>query len=66
MSAHRFGPNFSRLLTAALLQEIPFALMIHLPGHLSDLGATEALIGVLYASSAAVSLLLRPAMATWP
>jgi len=58
----RFGPNFPRLFTAALLQEIPFALMIHLPGHLSDLGATEALIGVLYAASAAVSLLLRPAM----
>ncbi len=62
MSAHRFGPNFPRLLTAALLQEIPFALMIHFPGHLSDLGATEALIGVLYAASAAVSLLLRPLM----
>jgi MFS family permease len=62
MSFHRFGPNFPRLLTAALLQEIPFALMIHFPGHLSDLGATEALIGVLYAASAAVSLLLRPLM----
>jgi predicted MFS family arabinose efflux permease len=62
MSLKRFGPNFPRLLTAALLQEIPFALMIHLPGHLSDLGATEALIGVLYAASAAVSLLLRPVM----
>ncbi len=36
--------------------------MIHFPGHLSDLGATEALIGVLYAASAAVSLLLRPLM----
>ncbi|MEE8375424.1 MAG: MFS transporter [Acidimicrobiia bacterium] len=62
MSLKRFGPNFPRLLTAALLQELPFALMIHFPGHLSDLGATEALIGILYAASAAVSLLFRPAM----
>jgi predicted MFS family arabinose efflux permease len=60
MSSPRFGPNFPRLFAAALLQELSFALMIHLPGYLSDLGATEGLIGVLYASSAVVSLVFRP------
>jgi predicted MFS family arabinose efflux permease len=60
MASHRFGPNFPRLFTAALLQELSFALMIHLPGYLNDLGATEGLIGVLYASSAVLSLLFRP------
>jgi predicted MFS family arabinose efflux permease len=60
MSSHRFGSNFPRLFTAALLQELSFALLIHLPGYLSELGATEGLIGVLYASSAAISLVFRP------
>jgi MFS family permease len=62
VTTHRFGPTFPRLFTAAILQEMPFALMIHLPGYLTDLGATESLIGVLYAASAALSLLLRPLM----
>lgn len=35
-------------------------LLIHLPGYLSELGATEGLIGVLYASSAVLSLVFRP------
>lgn len=60
MSSHRFGPDFPRLFAAALLQELSFALMIHLPGYLNDLGATEGLIGLLYASSAVLSLLFRP------
>lgn len=60
MASRRFGTNFPRLFTAALLQELSFALLIHLPGYLSQLGATEGLIGVLYASSAVVSLLFRP------
>ncbi len=58
----RFGPTFPRLFVAALLQEMPFSLMIHLPGYLTELGATESLIGILYAASAAISLLLRPLM----
>lgn len=62
MNTHRFGPTFPRLFAAALLQEMPFSLMIHLPGYLTDLGATESLIGVLYAASAALSLALRPLM----
>ncbi|MGH3650910.1 MAG: MFS transporter, partial [Acidimicrobiia bacterium] len=60
MPTARFGPNFPRLFSAALLQELSFALLIHLPGYLSDLGATEGLIGVLYAASAVLSLAFRP------
>lgn len=60
MLASRFGPNFRRVFTAALLQELSFALLIHLPGYLTDLGATEALIGILYSASAVISLLFRP------
>lgn len=60
MSTHRFGANFPRLFFAALLQELSFFLLIHLPGYLSELGATEGLIGVLYASSAVLSLVFRP------
>jgi predicted MFS family arabinose efflux permease len=60
MPPNRFGPNFPRLFTAALLQELSFALLIHLPGYLSQLGATEGRIGLLYAASAVLSLLFRP------
>jgi len=60
MSSHRFGANFPRLFAAALLQELSFFLLIHLPGYLTQLGATEGLIGVLYASSAVLSLVFRP------
>jgi len=58
--SHRFGPNFPRLFTAALLQELSFSLLIHVPGYLSDLGATEGRIGLLYAASAVLSLAFRP------
>src|ERR671919_48710 len=60
MSSHKFGSNFPRLFTAALLQELSFALLIHVPGYLSELGATEGLIGVLYAASAVISIVFRP------
>lgn len=60
MTSHRFGANFPRLFAAALLQELSFFLLVHLPGYFSQLGATEGLIGVLYASSAVLSLVLRP------
>lgn len=56
----RFGPNFPRLFAAALLQELSFALLVHVPGFFSDLGATEGLIGVLYATGGLISLLFRP------
>lgn len=60
MADHKFGSNFSRLFIAATLQELSFALLIHLPGYFSGLGATEGLIGVLYATGAALSLVFRP------
>jgi predicted MFS family arabinose efflux permease len=62
MQRDRFGPAFPRLFAAAILQELSFALLIHFPGYLSQLGATEGLIGVLYSSSAVVSLLFRPTL----
>lgn len=60
MQSDRFGSAFPRLFAAAILQELSFALLIHFPGYLSGLGATEGLIGVLYSASAIVSLLFRP------
>lgn len=60
MGVHRFGPTFPSLFGAALLQELCFSLMIHAPGYFSQLGATEGLIGLLYAASALLSLLFRP------
>jgi len=60
MSIQRFGDNFPRLFAAAILQELSFSLFIHFPGYLNELGATEGLIGVLYAAGAVVSLVFRP------
>ena len=60
MSA-RFGPNFGKLFAAALLQEMSFFLLVHVPGYFETLGITEALIGLLYAAGAVLALLFRPA-----
>lgn len=60
MATHRFGQTFPRLFGAALLQELCFSLMIHTPGYFSGLGATEGLIGLLYAGGAVLSLIFRP------
>jgi len=60
MTARPFGPSFNKIFVAALLQELSFTLLIHLPGYLSDLGATESWIGILYAGSAVMSLVFRP------
>ena len=57
----RFGPNFGKLFAAALLQEMSFFLLVHVPGYLETLGVTEALIGLLYAAGAVLALLFRPA-----
>ena len=62
MTVRRFGPYFPRIFAAAILEEMAFALFIHFPGYLSGLGATEGLIGVLYAVSAVIGLSLRPAL----
>lgn len=58
----RFGPTFPRIFAAALFQEVAFALLIHFPGYLDELGATASMIGVLYAVAAMFGLLLRPAL----
>lgn len=60
MSTHRFGPDFVRIFLAGLLQEVSFVLMVHFPGYVQGLGATEALIGLLYAGGAIMALLFRP------
>lgn len=62
MAETRFGPNFPLIFTAALLQELSFSMLIHLPGYLSELGATEAVIGILYSASAVISLVFRPVL----
>ena len=53
---------FVRLSLAALLASMVFSLLLHLPGFLIDLGASEFDIGVLYAVSAAVAIALSPWM----
>jgi predicted MFS family arabinose efflux permease len=60
MAVNRFGPTFPRLFIAAILQELSFSLLIHVPGYFSELGATEGRIGLLYAAGATVALAMRP------
>jgi predicted MFS family arabinose efflux permease len=62
MATDRYGPNFGKLFAAAILQEASFFLLVHFPGYLEGLGATESLIGVLYAAAAVLGLLARPAL----
>lgn len=62
MSTNRYGANFGKLFAAALLQETSFALLVHFPGYLDELGVTESLIGVLYAAAAVLGLCSRPAL----
>lgn len=57
-----FTRLFVLVLLAGLLQELSWSLLVHFPGFLTDLGATEARIGVLYAASAALALVLRPSI----
>ncbi len=55
---------FTRLFTmvwiAGLLQELGWSILVHFPGFLSDLGATETRIGLLYSLSAIAGLTMRP------
>lgn len=53
---------FLLLTLAAFLTEMAFSLFLHFPGFLTDLGASEFDIGVLYAVAAAVAIALRPWM----
>lgn len=57
-----FTPVFTLVWISGLLQEQAWSLMIHFPGHLSDLGASETRIGLLYSLSAVFGLLLRPTL----
>lgn len=57
-----FTPIFTLVWIAGLLQEQAWSLMIHFPGHLTDLGASETGIGLLYSLSAVFGLLLRPTL----
>jgi predicted MFS family arabinose efflux permease len=45
---------------AGLLQELAWSVMVHFPGFLSGLGASETRIGLLYSLSAVAGLALRP------
>jgi MFS family permease len=60
MSTHRFGPDFLRIFVAGFLQETSFFLMVHFPSYVQGMGATESLIGFLYAGGAIMALLFRP------
>jgi MFS family permease len=60
MAVNRFGPTFPRLFAAALVQELSYSLLIHVPGYFNELGATEGMIGVLYAACALAALASRP------
>ena len=53
---------FLLLMLASFLAQMAFSLFLHFPGFLTDLGATEFDIGVLYAVAAAVAIALRPWM----
>ncbi|MDX1468414.1 MAG: MFS transporter [Acidimicrobiia bacterium] len=62
MDLSRFGPNFKRVFLASLFEQISFALFVHFPGYLADLGVTEGRIGVLFSVSAVIGLASRPLM----
>ncbi len=70
LTTHADRPPLEPLFTKAFIvlwfvgffQEVSFAVMVHLPGYLQDLGATEARIGLVYSTGAVVALALRPAM----
>jgi MFS family permease len=57
-----FTAAFVTLWLVGFFQEMSFGLMIHLPGFLESIGATEARIGLIYSAGAVVALALRPLM----
>ena len=56
------SPLFLWLMLASFLTEMAFSLFLHFPGFLTELGAGEFEIGVLYAVAAGVGVALRPWM----
>jgi len=57
-----FTRTFTLVWVAGLLQELAWSVMVHFPGFLTDLGASETRIGLLYSLSAVAGLLLRPVL----
>lgn len=55
-----FTPAFISVFAANLLNGMSFFLFVHLPGFLSDLGADETEIGLLFAVSAVAAIVIRP------
>ena len=62
MTERLLTPAFVLVWIANLLQVMAFFLFVHLPGFLAGLGAGEAQIGVVIATAAVASILLRPAV----
>ncbi|MGI9607043.1 MAG: MFS transporter [Acidimicrobiales bacterium] len=53
-------PEFIAAFAASLINGLSFFLFVHLPGFLSDLGASETEIGFLFAVSAIAAVAIRP------
>lgn len=51
---------FALLFIANLLQAIAGALLLHLPGHLAALGASETVVGTIMAAGAGIAILASP------
>ncbi len=56
--------EFVFVFAANLANGISFALFLHLPGYLAQLGAGEAEIGLIFGLAAVASIALRPAVGT--
>ncbi len=56
--------EFVLVFAANLANGISFALFLHLPGYLADLGAGEAEIGLIFGLAAVASIALRPLVGT--
>jgi MFS family permease len=52
--------DFSLAWLAAFFEGLSWSLFIHLPGFLSDLGAAEAEIGLIFGTAAVAAVLIRP------
>jgi len=64
MSERIVTRDFSLVFAANLANGIAFALFLHLPGYLAELGANEAEIGLIFGLAALASILLRPFVGT--
>ncbi len=53
-------PAFGAVFAANLINGLSFFLFVHLPGFLTEIGADETEIGVLFSVSAVAAILIRP------